>query len=119
MNRRKIAPALATICALAPVISAAAPENAALNACARAFAASLASPGAGAPAYKVAYGGDHYVGSVAAFYSREYTFNLSASDKKTGMVIAQASCAADKLGAVIALTPRPLTTGQSSIAARL
>ena len=118
MNFRKISLAVATITAFAPAISNASPERAALNACARAFASSLAAPGAAAPVYNVDYRGTHYLGSVTEFYSREYTFDLHANDQKTGLPIAHASCSTDTHGAVVALSSIPLATAPS-LAAKL
>ncbi len=106
MNFRKIAFAAATIAALAlaPAIAGASPEKAALNACARALASSLASPGAAAPGFKVDYRGNQDTGSVLQFYASEYTFYLRANDDKTGRIVARASCTTDSRGEVIALT---------------
>jgi hypothetical protein len=119
MNVRQIGLAVATIAVLAPAISNASPERNALNACARAFASSLASPGAAAPAFKVAYHGNIYTGSMLEFYTREYTFDLHANDPKTGLPIARASCSTDTRGAVVALSAVPLETMQATLAARL
>jgi hypothetical protein len=101
----------ASIAAFAPATSNASPEKAALDACAHAFASSLAVPGAAAPAYKVAYRADRYVGTALEFYTREYTFDLYANDLKTGLPIARASCSTNSLGNVVALSSIPLTAG--------
>ena len=82
----------------------------ALNACARAFASSLATPGSTAPSFKVAYRGNLYTGSMLEFYSREFTFDLNAKDPKTGLAIARASCSTDSSGAVIALSSLPVAS---------
>lgn len=119
MKSRHISLVLASIAALVPVVSNASPEKTALNACARAFASSLAAPGSAAPAYKVAYRGNEYVGSMLAFYTREYTFDLHANDVKTGLPIARASCSTDAHGAVVALSPIPLDAAHPAVAARL
>jgi hypothetical protein len=119
MKFRQVALVLATAAVLAPVISNASPENAALKACARAFAASLASPGAAAPAFKVDYRGGHSFGSMLEFYSREYTFDLHANDQKTGLPVARASCTTDSSGVVTALSPMPLNAAPAALAARL
>jgi hypothetical protein len=87
-------------------MSHASPETQALDACARAFASSLASPGAAAPAFKVAYRGNQSYGSTLEFYAREFTFDLNANDPKTGLPIARASCSTDSHGVVVALLPR-------------
>ena len=119
MKFRNIALVAASIAALAPAISNASPEKAALNACARAFASSLAAPGAAVPSYKVAYRDGRYVGSMLEFYTREYTFDLNANDLKTGLPIARASCSTDSHGAVVALSSIPLDVPRPAVAARL
>ena|SRR5579859_6200407 len=110
---------LASIAALTPVVSNASPEKVALNACARAFAASLAAPGAAAPAFKVAYRFNEFGGSMLEYYNREYTFDLNANDLKTGLPIARASCSTNSHGAVVALSPVPLDAAHPAVAARL
>jgi hypothetical protein len=107
MNFRKISLAAATTAALVPALSNAASEKSAVEACARAFASSLGTADAAAPTYKVDYRGIQYVESVADMYSRGYTFHLIAKSRKTGLPIAQASCATDKHGVVVALSPLP------------
>jgi len=110
---------LASIAALTPIISNASPEKAALNACARAFATSLAAPGAAAPAFKLAYRSNEFADSMLEFYTREYTFDLNATDLKTGLSIARASCSTDSRGAVVALSSIPLHAAHPDVAARL
>jgi hypothetical protein len=103
MKLREFKYAAAAIFALAPAISDASPEREALDACARAFASSLAPPGAAAPAFKVAYRGNPFQGSILAFYTREFTFEMYANDQKTGLPIARASCSTDSHGGGVAL----------------
>lgn len=110
--------ALAAAAALTPVISNASTEKAALDACARAFAASLAAPGAVTPAFKLAYR-PNVAGSMLEFYAREYSFDLNANDVRTGLPIARASCSTDSHGAVVALSSVPLDAAHSAVAARL
>jgi len=119
MNFRKISLTAATFAVLIPTLSQASPERAALKACASAFASSLASPGAAVPAFKVDYRGNRSTGSMLEFYTREYTFELHASDPKTGAAIARASCSTDLHGAVLTLSPLPLDVEHSALAARL
>jgi hypothetical protein len=107
MKFRHIGLAIATIAVLVPAVSNASPEEAALNACARAFASSLASPGKAAPAFKVVHLEDRSFASMLAVYDREYVFDLHANDK-TGTAIARASCSTDPHGVVIALSSVPL-----------
>ena len=109
MNIRKLALLAAVAATLSPAISdAASPEKAALNACARAFASSLAAPGAAAPAFKVVYGGERYGESTVNFFARSFTFELHAADLKTGSPIARASCSTNPHGDVVALSSIPL-----------
>jgi hypothetical protein len=119
MKFRIIALAAASIAAFAPAISNASPEKAALNACARAFASSLAAPGAAVPAYKVAYRDDLYSGSMLEFYARTFSFDLHANDLKTGLPIARASCSTDVHGTVVSLSSIPLDDAHRALAAKL
>jgi hypothetical protein len=119
MKYRIIGLALATIATAAPAISHASTEKDALNSCVRTFAASLAAPGDAAPAYKVEYRGNTYVQSpVAEAYSRGYTFHLFARSGKTGLALAQANCATDSHGTVVAMSPLPAESPLPALAAR-
>src|SRR5580692_5759479 len=104
MDIRKLTLAAAAIAAT-PSISQAYPESAALNACARAFASSIAAPGSAAPSYKLDYRGAQAQSALANYYGREYTFNLQAHDPKTGVTLASATCSANMRGTILALTP--------------
>ena len=119
MNFRRISLTAAAFAVLVPALSQAGPEREALKACAQAFASSLASPGAAAPAFKVKYRGNPSTGSMLEFYNREYTFDLHANDPKTGTAIARASCSTDIHGAVVALSPVPFDVEHPALAARL
>ena len=118
MRNRKIALAAVAIAALAPAVSNASPERAALKACAGAFASSLASPGRAGPAFKIDYR-DLSTGSMLEFYVHTFTFELHANDSKTGLPIARASCSANARGAVTALASMPLETEHPALAAKL
>jgi hypothetical protein len=114
---RKLLLTAASIAAICPAVSHASPENTALNACAQAFATSLAS-GSGTPSFKLKYHSES-AGPVADYYSsREFTFYLQARDPKTGLTLARATCSADTRGAVIGLTATPAETSPS-LAAQL
>jgi hypothetical protein len=108
MNVRKLALAAAAAAVLSPAISDASPEKTALNACARAFASSLASAGGAAPVFKVVYGGERNVASAADFFARTYVFDLHAKDQKTGLPVARASCSTDLRGSIISLSSIPM-----------
>ena len=110
MNFPKIALAAAAIAALTPALCNATPESDAINACARAFANTLAAPGAQAPAYKVSYRSGPHSGSMLEFYARDYTFDLHVNDRNSGLPIARASCSTDAHGEVVAFSPIPLGT---------
>jgi hypothetical protein len=107
MNHRKIALLAVTAAILVPALCNASPEKDALNACARAFATSLASPGKAAPTYKVAYSGAMSSGSVLDFFNREYTFELHAKNEQSGLALAHASCTATDQGTIVSLSPVP------------
>jgi hypothetical protein len=115
MTIRKLLLAAAAIAAIAPAVSQASEEeNAALTACAQAFATSLASA-SGTPTFKVKYHGEATSALDDYYRAREYTFYLQAHDPKTGSTLAHATCSADASGAVIALTA---TDSTPALAAR-
>jgi hypothetical protein len=105
MNFRNIALIAAAIAALSPAICNASPEKDGINACARAFATTLAAPGADAPAFKVTYRNGQHFGSMLEYYIREYNFDLHVNDKKSGLPIARAKCSTDAHGAIVAFAP--------------
>jgi hypothetical protein len=101
-------------------ISHASTENAALNACARAFAASLALPGSDTPSFKLKYLGGQAGSTFDDYYSgHEYRFFLQAQNPKTGLTLARATCTADTRGTRVALTSTPLDVQEAALAARL
>jgi hypothetical protein len=104
MNIRKLSLSILTLAAIAPVAAFASPEEVALNACAKAFASSIAG-GTSAPAYKLNYDQNRGINTVAGFYVRNYSFTMQAQDRKTGAALATATCSADTRGEVLALTP--------------
>jgi hypothetical protein len=108
MNVRNPGLLVAALALLSPAICGASAETDALNACARAFASSLASPGAAPPTFKVIYGGPRYAESVADYYVRAYSFDLHATDQKSGSPIARASCSTNIHGSVVELSSIPL-----------
>jgi hypothetical protein len=119
MNIRLLFLSAASIAAISPAISHASPENSALGVCARAFAASMATPGSNAPAFKLKYRGSAAGSAIADYYSgHEYTFYLQAHDLKTGATLARATCKADTRGTLIALTETPLNGAEATLAAR-
>jgi hypothetical protein len=117
MSFRKIALSVAAIAALSPVISYASPEKASVKACAAAFAASMATPGTTAPAYRLDYRSN--AGStLGSIYPTNYTFTLEAHEPKTGLPIARALCSTDSHGAVTAIAAMPLDEKPAALAAR-
>jgi hypothetical protein len=108
MNKRISFLAAASIAAVAPSLSHAAPESAALNACARAFASSIAAPGASSPTFKLNYRGDQAADALSQYYGHDYTFYLQAHDPKTGLAVARATCNTNYRGTTVALTAMPL-----------
>ncbi len=119
MYCRRIGLLFTAIAVLAPAISNASPEKQALDACARAFASSLASPGAASPSFKVVLrdSADPST-SVSQFYVREYTFYLRADDQKTGALVARASCSTDARGTVVELNPTASAQLHTTLTAR-
>jgi hypothetical protein len=118
MTIRTLALIAATAAALSPVIASASPEKDALNACAHAFASSLAANGAAAPAFKLDYHSSEFATSMIQFYNREYTFELHARDPKSGQPLARASCSTDIHGAVVALSALPLPAAHPALASQ-
>ena len=119
MNFRTFILSAASIAALLPAVSHASPENAALDACVRAFAASMATPGSSAPAFKLKYRSSQPGSAVVEYYSgHEYSFELQAHDPKTGATVASATCTADARGTQLALTTTPLSGQETTFAAR-
>ena len=107
MQFRSLILATASTLAIIPAISQAVPETDALNACSRAFAASIAAPGAAAPAFKVSYHGTSS-SAIADYYARGFTFYLNAFDPKTKSAMARATCTTDSKGVVLALSAEPI-----------
>jgi hypothetical protein len=119
MNVPKLGLAVIIAAALSPPISNASPETASVNACARAFATSIASPGTATPSYKLEYRGNPDTGALSAFYRSQYSFDLEGHDPKTGVAVARARCSTDRFGAVIALISMPLGARSASLSAQL
>jgi hypothetical protein len=114
---RKAALAVVTIAAFSPAISNASPERTSAKACANAFASSIAAPGAGAAAYKLAFHGT--TGSILAdFYPSDFTFTLEARDPKSGLPIARAVCSTNYHGVVTAISAVPLNTSVGKLASQ-
>lgn len=119
MKFRTLLFSAASLAAFSPVVSQASAESAALGACARAFAASMASPGSSAPAFQLKYRHSQAGSAIADYYSgREYTFYLQAHDAKTGATVARATCTADTRGIQAAVTATPLNAPEATLAAR-
>jgi hypothetical protein len=118
MNIRHFGLAVVTVAAFSPSISNASPEKASVDACARAFATSMASTAAPAPSYKLAYRGNPDAGSLAEFYRSGYTFDLETHDQKTGVTVTRARCSTDRRSTVVALSVLPLDRQTETLAAR-
>lgn len=116
---RKIVLASATIAALLPALSHAS-EKTSLNACASAFATSLAASGAPAPAFKLDYQ-DQVTPAWTNYYPTEYTFTMEAHDAKSGAAIARVRCSASYRGVVKDLATLPMdskSAAATTLAAR-
>jgi hypothetical protein len=112
MTIRNVLLAAVSVAAMTPAISNATPENAAMKACAEAFAASLAS-GSVTPKFTLKYHRES--DSMLSYYyaSHDFAFNLQANDPKTGLTLARAQCSADVHGKILALTAAPLDKSPS------
>ena len=110
MILRKVALAVVTIATLSPTISNASPERLSAKACASAFASSIAAPGAGTPAYKLAFRGATTGSAFADFYPSDFTFTLEARDPKSGQAFARAVCSTDHRGTVTTISAVPLNS---------
>ncbi len=107
MQIRNLTLAAAAIAAISPSISHANPQSVAVNACARAFASSLAAPGSASPSYKVDYRGGDSQSALTSYYVREFTFYLQAHSPKSGRTIARATCSTDMNGTIVSLQREP------------
>ncbi len=114
---RKIVLATAAVAALSPAVSNAGNARTSLKACANAFASSLASPGATAPAFKVDYR-EGLGNSFSDYYPTDYTFTLEAHNPKSGAAIARARCSTNTRGVVTEIATLPLETKVTTLAAR-
>jgi hypothetical protein len=101
MNFRNLSLAITAIAAISPVVASASPEDAALKACVKAFASSIAAPGVASPAFKVNYAQKPFVSPVTDYFTRSYSFTMKAQNPKTGLAFASATCSADMHGAVL------------------
>jgi hypothetical protein len=107
MKSRHLALAAVAAAVLLPSISTATGDKDAAQACARAFAASIAAPGALPPAFKLRFS-DASDPSMLTPYGRWATFNLQAQNAKTGAVLARAVCSTRSDGTVTELAAVPL-----------
>jgi hypothetical protein len=109
MQSRHLAHIALIAAAFSPTLALAGPEQVSLVACAHAFAASMsAASTAPAPRFKVAeLNGDS--GTIASFYAREFTFDLTAHDPKTGAAVAKATCSASRDGTVTSLSTQAVS----------
>ena len=105
MDFRSLALAASALVALSPAIASAAPEDAALSACVRAFADKITPAGASAPSVKVAYP-QHVASPITDYYARSFTFTMSARNTKTGNQFAQATCQANSHGDILAISTK-------------
>jgi|HubBroStandDraft_4_1064222.scaffolds.fasta_scaffold368801_1 hypothetical protein len=105
MKSRHLLLAAIAAATLLPSISTAAGDKDAANACARAFAASIAAPGTVAAPYKLSF---RTPSLSLAPYGRSATFNLQAQSAKTGAVLARAICFTNRDGSVTAVSAVPL-----------
>lgn len=103
MDYRRVSIVAAFLGLSTPLVSQAAPHDAALNACVRAFASSV-RPGAALANVKVHYVPRPGTSLISDYFSREYSFFLQAKGASTG-TIAVATCSANANGTVVSLQP--------------
>jgi hypothetical protein len=118
MQSRNILLAAAILAAISPSFANASAQKAGLNACAQAFAASMAAPGAAAPTFKLNYYGTEQAGPLAYYSDHTYTFYLQAKNLKTGLALATATCSVDTKGTIVALKTLPTESSSATLAAR-
>jgi hypothetical protein len=118
MQSRNLLLTAAILAATSPSLANASAQKAGLNACAQAFASSMAAPGTAAPSFKLNYNGTEQAGPLASYYDREYTFYLQAKNPKTGLALATATCSVDTKGTIVALKTLPAESSGATLAAR-
>lgn len=89
------------------VIPAVSQATSPLDACVKAFTQTLSAPGEASPAYKVVNQLDRVV-APQQYFPTEYTFDLQATDPKTGDPSARVRCTVSERGRVYSLSPLPL-----------
>jgi hypothetical protein len=105
MNIRLVT--LATLASVPAILSAecaAASDRASLDACAKVFAAGLATHGMPADKFRISFMGRGYVETAAQYEAGIYTYTVTARDSQSGAVMATANCNVDADGAVTALS---------------
>ena len=104
MNLRTLGLALSALGALTPAVSRA--DRVAFNACLSAFEKTLEAPSGQSHSFHVVFGGeDAPSDSISRFYRVSSTYDLSANDPRTGVVIARMRCSADSRGVISSLRP--------------
>jgi hypothetical protein len=117
LTRKFALPMVCMSAALYPAISGAWPGQRSLEACVNAFEKTLAAPAPQERSYKVVYRGDRSWGSILdAYYPAAYSFDLQASDPKTGAAFAHVRCDVNSAGAVTALARMPLQSNGETTA---
>jgi len=109
--------AIAAVPTLLPAVCSAADE-ASLTACAKVFAAGLATHGMPAEKYRISFVNRGYVETTAQYEDGIYTYDVTARDPQSGAVMASATCKVDESAAVTALTYRTLGLSVPALAAR-
>jgi hypothetical protein len=120
MHIRTLLIAAASLVALAPAVSTAGPESAALKTCTAAFASSLKdAKDIGSTVVKLNYHSGAPSSEIAEYYTRDYTFFLKANDPKTGLPMARATCSATTAGTLLSLSATPIDATGTKLAATL
>jgi hypothetical protein len=110
--------AIASVPSFLPAVCAASSDEASLNACAKIFAAGLATHGLPPEKYRISFMNRGYMETDTQYEAGIYTYDVTARDPDSGTVMASATCNVDSDAAVTALTYRTLGLSVPALAAR-
>jgi hypothetical protein len=100
MTMHRFGLSIAALAAVSPAVCHAWPAKASLDACVSAFEKTLAPVDGVGRTFKVVYDSEPLSSSIADYYPTSHTFELQASNSRTGAVVARVRCLADRHGSV-------------------
>ena len=118
MSIRHFGFSIAALAAVCPAVCNAWPGKASLDACVTAFEKTLAPSDEVSRAFRLVYGSEQTTPSIADYYSTTYTFDLQASNSKTGEVVARVRCLANRHGGVALTSLLESPQGAARVAQR-